>query len=196
MENLREVAVASLMSQLTPGKQEDTESLLRSSFSRISLRRSNLDKRKTSTPAPVLPPASASATYRPRMLRYNILSSLYIFNIICVAGRAPPWPARTDGGGGGGGRREEGGARCPLCVSTVNTPCWRPSGPWVTGAGSQTRSYPALNSDHVIATATVQSSYLRPQLNFVQRSSLFNKWGKFYLCWAAASSSSSILAGW
>ena len=69
MENLREVAVASLISQLSPVKQEDSESLLRSSLSRISLRRSNLDKRKTSTPAPALPSASASATYRPRMLR-------------------------------------------------------------------------------------------------------------------------------
>ena len=105
----------------------------------------------------------------------------------CVVGRAPPWPVRTEGGEVGGERMEEGEDRSPQSVSTANTPCWRPSDPWVTGADSQTRSYQALNCHHVIAR--VQSSNLR--LNTIKHStetaSLFiNKSEKFYLCWAAA----------
>jgi len=74
MEKLREVAVASLISQLTPLDEcqtsggTDSQSFMRSSLNRISLRRSSLDKRKISTPDPGNS-LSSSSTYRPRMLR-------------------------------------------------------------------------------------------------------------------------------
>ena len=86
VEKLKEVTVASLISQLSPTNESKTEDRLtvaspdtgfvRSSLNRISLRTAAKpkpgDNRKSSSPAPTTSLASASMTgvaYRPRMLR-------------------------------------------------------------------------------------------------------------------------------
>ena len=95
MEKLREVAVASLISQLSPPEPQDGESFMRSSLGRISLRRSEADKRKGSVPA-VVQTSSTNPTYRPRMLRSST-------TLTCEDGR------------GRGGRAE--GQSCTVCVN-------------------------------------------------------------------------------
>ena len=117
VEKLREVTVASLMSQLSLNSSTTNEDdIVRSSKERLSGRSSSIDLRKSSTPTPSNPlssvsntSSSSSSSYRPRMLRSGTTLT----------------PADGRGGGGGGGDDNSSYQLRSVCVnckqSLINT---------------------------------------------------------------------------